>query len=332
MTEFERFKKLQEKYLDKTATPDETAEFLALYQSGKFSDLERAEFKEIWYVDQPVSARDSKIHDRILTTILTNSNYKKKTRFSKKPAVQLALAAAIALLAVAGIWQYHKSSTPEPAAPLISLQTITGPFYGKLPDGTTLQLKDSSQLTFDEASFGIKHRAVQLSGTAFFKVTKNPDVPFTVQSGPVRTSVLGTEFNIGTSRDIIAVTVMEGQVRVGDRTNTFGVIIPHEKMIVKTGDMSYSKQKTTGEAELQWRRTNLTFENTNLLDVLTRLEELFDIKITLENDALKKCPITAKFTNNESLDDMLDQITGSLGADASITGYGVTIEGGKGCD
>src|SRR5258705_1291820 len=66
----------------------------------------------------------------------------------------------------------------------------------QLPDGTQVWLNANSQLLYNSENFGKDERTVNLTGEAFFDVTKNEKIPFVIHAGVVKITVKGTALNV----------------------------------------------------------------------------------------------------------------------------------------
>lgn len=62
--------------------------------------------------------------------------------------------------------------------------------------------------------FGINERALNLTGEAYFEVTKNKHIPFKVHTDELDVKVLGTKFNFRNYQDDLEakVCLLEGKV------------------------------------------------------------------------------------------------------------------------
>jgi transmembrane sensor len=117
--------------------------------------------------------------------------------------------AASLLLAIGGIWMIAKRANDKdmtgrtaghPSAPARIAWNERNNTTGKpkivtMPDGSEIKLFAHSSLRYPD-SFGIGRRDVWLDGTADFSVKKDKGHPFTVISGSLATTVLGTSFGI----------------------------------------------------------------------------------------------------------------------------------------
>ncbi|MBN2480834.1 MAG: FecR domain-containing protein, partial [Bacteroidales bacterium] len=65
----------------------------------------------------------------------------------------------------------------------------------KMPDGTKIWLNAGTTITYDE-NYGLETRTLNLTGEAYFDVSKNESRPFIVQTSEITVRALGTKFNV----------------------------------------------------------------------------------------------------------------------------------------
>ena len=87
-----------------------------------------------------------------------------------------------------------------------------------LSDGTRVYLNAESRLKYPVVFRGTE-RVVELSGEAYFKVSKDALRPFVVKMNGVNVRVLGTSFNVRSYADEgqVVTTLVEGKVKVNDQ-------------------------------------------------------------------------------------------------------------------
>ncbi|TAM96583.1 MAG: hypothetical protein EPN39_13420, partial [Chitinophagaceae bacterium] len=102
--------------------------------------------------------------------------------------------------------------------------TLTVPRGGEyqimLPDGTKVWLNAASSIRFPTA-FNGNDRDVEITGEAYFEVTKDPAKPFNVSvDDGIKVEVLGTHFNVDAYNDepTAKVTLLKGKIRVSRLT------------------------------------------------------------------------------------------------------------------
>lgn len=202
-----------------------------------------------------------------------------------------------------------------------------------LSDSSIIWLKGNSSIVYPE-KFDGKERHVRLTGEALFEVSKDPDHPFIIQCGGLTAKVLGTSFNIKSSKTDIEVLVLTGKVMLSSRGNTEGLVVhPSEKAVYNEAQNQMAKvivrekekiAKTTGTDY------SMRFHATMLKEIIRRIEGKFDVRVSLSDERLGNCTITADFTD-QSLDRTLSMISQTLDIKYERVDNQVIIKG-EGCD
>jgi len=184
-----------------------------------------------------------------------------------------------------------------------------------LPDGSRVFLNEGSEITYP--SVFKQERTVKLKGEAFFEVMSDPLNPFTVRSGKVMISVLGTSFNVK-NRDQssdIEVYVKTGKVRMAmEETDQF-ITLQAEEL----GQASEQKLTQTVQEDLNyisWKTKDFKFVDAELMEVLVELEESYHVKIHAEGIELKNMKITTSY-REQSIDAILETIGTAFGMNVS---------------
>ena len=190
----------------------------------------------------------------------------------------------------------------------------------ELSDGTILHLNAGSRLTYPKKFFG-DARNIFMSGEAFLQVAKDPEHPFVVKSGEVKVTVLGTSFNFKDFPDSrnVEILLMEGSVKV-DIDTPEG---PHELRLSPGDKMRYNRVE--GKVDITnfkpdkyktfYEDNSLHFFDVEMSDIARELSRRFDQEIVVMDDKLASRRYFAIFTNNESLDDVLN----AMNADGRIS-------------
>ena len=137
----------------------------------------------------------------------------------RKRSYRWIVAASIAILTLFGGYLFLMQ--PVTAAKAIVTNTYPNDIrLLRLPDGSRVWVNQNTKIAYTD-EFAGDTREVTLSGEAFFEVAKDPDKPFIITSGAVRTTVLGTSFNVEAyAGKPIAVSVRSGLVKVQSSGNT----------------------------------------------------------------------------------------------------------------
>jgi ferric-dicitrate binding protein FerR (iron transport regulator) len=191
-----------------------------------------------------------------------------------------------------------------------------------LPDGTVVHLNAASRLWVDPA-FGGTERRVVLEGEAYFAVASDPSKPFRVYTGASFTEVRGTEFGVRYRRDKIDVVVSRGKVRVVSRSKGGSVDLERGEGVTATASGELSKPHRVDLHEsLAWRENRMAFKKTPLEDVMTEIEEVYDLHVEFKTPAARSRTLTGTFSV-DSIDVVLSQI--ALAMDLSIHRDGRTV-------
>ena len=201
----------------------------------------------------------------------------------------LSAVAAIALLCFIG-WNTYCYLKP---AALQTISTLADTRTIKLPDGTEVTLNHFSSLTYPEKFKG-EHRKHS----------------FIVQTESVNVEVLGTHFNVESYPDDpeVKTTLLEGSVAVSNKSNSVRIVLkPNESAIYNKEKKSMTLEVSDRVAEeIAWRNGELIFTNLPLQEIARQLSNTFGVDISITDTALQNYRITARFSSEEGLDQILD--------------------------
>ncbi len=176
--------------------------------------------------------------------------------------------------------------------PLLELTTPVGGTYQiTLPDGTQVWLNAASTLRYP-THFSATERKVELSGEAYFSVTKDTDKPFKVISSGQEIQVLGTEFNVSAYPDDpeAKTTLVEGKVRLSvaqqisagtGEHHKYVELVPGEQGVVSSRNLVKTKVDT--ELYTAWKNGFFYFYGTPLEDILRQAARWYDIEVIYRN-------------------------------------------------
>ena len=224
------------------------------------------------------------------------------------------LAAAIliaAMLMVAGYEVVTNYNASSQMLEISAARQVLNKFT--LPDGTLVSLNSDTKVSYPR-KFGRKTREVNIVGEAFFEVKPNKNQPFIIHAGKAQIKVVGTSFNVSAYPDkkLVEVIVETGKVQV---LNKMADSIKSEALILTPGDkgtLVYSSNTLNKTANsdpnfIAWKTHNLNFKATSLKEVIEELQNVYKVKIRLDDAKLNELLLTAQF-NNYSLDFILKVI------------------------
>lgn len=158
-----------------------------------------------------------------------------------------------------------------------------------LSDGTKISLNCNSTITYPKVFVG-NFRDVKLDGEAFFEVAKDKTKPFTVTANGIKTTVLGTKFNVSAYQNLkqISIALLEGKVEV----QTFE---GRDRLILKPAEMatfdkkvgSLSRSVTNASTISSWKDGNIVFDGATFEDIAAKLNNIYGVKLMDKTRGLK---------------------------------------------
>lgn len=202
-----------------------------------------------------------------------------------------------------------------------------------LSDSSIVWLKGTSSIFYPE-EFSANERNVELVGEALFEVTKDPHRPFKIRCGGLTAKVLGTSFNIKSNTTDVEVVVLTGKVALSSKGNSQGLIVlPNEKAVYNEAQDQLEKVEVKEKertAKVQGTEYIMRFNASSMTDVIQKIEGKFNVRVSVSDERLRNCTITADFTD-QSLIRTLSMIAQTLDIAYSIESKEVKLLGG-GCD
>lgn len=231
--------------------------------------------------------------------------------------------AAVALIAIGCtvFWQFfdNRGSSKEMNTALVTerMDTIFNQDAVKqlvlLPDQSKVLLSPGSRITFEH---GFRKRHIALTGGATFDVAHDANRIFTVSTGEVLTTDIGTVFEIdGTNREEVLVKLIEGKIKVGQIANSqLGLedqfLHPGEsiRVDISSGKMHLKKPATIKRHTNQAVSKRLVFDKTPLDVVFKEIENRFQVELVFKSDDLVNLSFSGSVELNDSLPEILDII------------------------
>ncbi|HEY8933981.1 MAG TPA: FecR domain-containing protein [Cyclobacteriaceae bacterium] len=336
-----RLKILFQRYIDETCSEHELEELMMLIRKSSSEDEVKLLMDEVWSDLSPEKHQQltSLQSDAILNKILPTLNEKIYHTKVQTSFPWFKVAASILLLIVAtGIFYYYNHAiSPAPTKSLSTTSAqLSSPIeheYIKLPDGSTVILNNNSTLDYDESFDNKSTRSVTLHGEGYFDIRHDPSKPFIVNTNNLKTTVLGTAFNIKaySTDHNITVTVLRGKVKVENEKAVIGIITPNEQIIFDTQKYEGYHQIVNGKESVAWTEHDMFFDNVTVEEAVQKLKERFKVNISIDNDQIKTCRFTATFVRGENLDQILSVLCEFNNAQYRRDDNGNIIIKGRGC-
>lgn len=265
---------------------------------------------------------------------------------------RFAAAAMIILLAGAGIGylflgkssthNYTKQEIVQPEQKVVE-NSHSEVMLLTLADGSRVELLPGSRISFIE-NFEADKRVIDLRGEAVFQVAKDANRPFTVNSGKVNTTALGTKFRVSYYADAgnVSVQLYEGKVLVQSMLNnkiqkaflSSGEVLTYHaadgNLVVNqnlpaSGDKTRSsfakasptdgpEQGMTEAGKFGEQRVSVNiptwyrFDKEWLPNVFDQLADIYHVKIIYQKEDLENKYFIGKFEQTSSLETILETI------------------------
>ncbi|MEM9327356.1 MAG: FecR domain-containing protein [Bacteroidota bacterium] len=293
--------------------------------------LERQESREVYPEQSRLQAIEHEMWDNISAELPGSSEAQSVPLY--RAAMRYAATAVI--LCALGLSAYFLSVSPDVASGeyivnFDDFRTVETQRAQKrtltLPDGSSIRLNYETVVKVPD-QFEDDQRIVYLSGHAHFDVAKDPDRPFIVYTDESKTQVLGTSFDINTSKvnGETEIIVTSGKVTFSgveaDRSKV--TLTPNDRAILSSDQTIVTDQVDAAQLTA-WKDNRLVFDDRTLEQVIQVLEPWYDIKVFVKNPALMQKDFRLSM-DNPSLASVMESLS-VLGAfDYTIEGQQVSI-------
>ncbi|WP_154402467.1 FecR family protein [Mucilaginibacter endophyticus] len=298
-------KELARKLMQGTISPDEKIWLDAWY--ANFSDEEVL-----------LSTSKHQTPEQLRESILNKITARMETPV--KPARKVItlwrnIAAAAAVVLLITFAALYKNEVLEVVDPAKQVELATAPGKHRqisLPDGTRIWLSPGSKISYPD-KFRAKERLVKLEGEAFFDVVHDEDHPFVIQSGQLKTVVLGTSFNVKAYPDeiISEVTVISGKVAVQEHDlpkSKQAIMVLNQQAVYNKNNRSLIKQDYPNASKFLSQRTGLfSYDGSSLQNVTDDLSLQYGIRVNLA-PGIAQSGFYGHINTNEPVDKTLNKL------------------------
>jgi transmembrane sensor len=204
-----------------------------------------------------------------------------------------------------------------------------GEFMLQLSDGTKVWLNSETTLRYP-VQFAGSERRVELTGEAFFEVTRNEKIPFLVESGNQTVKVLGTEFNISSYKDdrFVYTTLVNGSVEVYSRSRpeVRQFLAPNEQSSLSVSGDQISKRTVDPFQYVAWKDGRFVFNDLKLEDIMNTLSKWYDVDVIFARDDLRNIRFTGNLKRYEDFGEIMKKIEMTHEVEIQIENRKITIK------
>lgn len=326
--------------MDETCTPEEKDEFFSLLLHAGYDDQLRQLIADTWNEDLPSYSQDKARADDILHRI--HNRRESESSPESPPEARAAVvplasgrrrvllrslaAVVIAILLMPVLYFHflrHVVAKPANIVPAVAVATQSPPADRcvTLPDGSKVLLHQNARLDL-RTGFTASRREVTLHGEAYFDIHRDSR-PFVVHTAGIRTTVLGTAFNIDAVNERqIVITVTKGKVKVENGRGEVSILRRNEQLSVDSAHLRLQKSTVDAGATLTWKKTYWLFNDVPLREAMEELSQRYHLSVFYTNPAAANCPVTASFIAGESVEAMIEVL-------AKINNMSFTLDHGR---
>lgn len=304
-----------------------------MLRRGEHDEDLRRLLDETWKQDLPGYHQKNQTAHAILENIIKHQPVvipPQKSKVHKLRYIWFSAAAAVFVLVLFSFLTYYfrSSSTPpvvkDPAPKQLADQ------YLILSEGSKVMLHKGAHIEY-QPDFSGTAREVYLTGEAYFDIRKDKR-PFIVHTGNVKTTVLGTAFNINAVDKNITVTVTKGKVKVENEKGEFSIIKRNEQVTVDVNHNSLKKAIVDANEIIVWKKPYLLLNDISIKEAVQELEQRFHVEIGFGNPELENCSVTASFIHDESIEQIIKVLSKINNMDYKIINPGKFELYGDGCN
>jgi len=206
---------------------------------------------------------------------------------------------------------YDIKGTKNKASGFNTLATTNGETYRvRLPDGSMVWLNAASSLKYPVSFQHSAERVVQLSGEAYFEISKDRKHPFIVRSREQQVEVLGTHFNINAYHDEpdILTTLLEGSIRLRPERGIARILKPGQQAKLANGDLKILEADP--RTATAWKDGHFRFRNESLQSVMRKISRWYNVEVIFQK-GLPEDTYSGAVTRHSDIRQVLDIMEGS---------------------
>lgn len=203
-----------------------------------------------------------------------------------------------------------------------------GEFKIVLEDGTEVWLNAESKLTYPE-TFGNAERRVAVRGEAYFKVHKDPEKPFYIETDGQLIRVYGTEFNVRSYEEdeTVCTTLVEGSISIRPVGTGQGelVLAPNHQSLFNKKDATACLRTVNPEVFVSWKNGMFVFEEQNLEQIMCTLSRWYNFTYTFKDESLKETVFMGSIPRYAEFDDVIHILEKSGGIKLEMKGQNIIL-------
>lgn len=180
----------------------------------------------------------------------------------------------------------------------IPMQELTVPAGQQLnltlADGTNVWLNSKTKLRYP-AIFNGSERRVEIDGEGYFRVTKNAEMPFRVETSRGEIEVLGTTFDVEaySSDNSFNTSLIDGAVKIQADGRSCRLVPGQTASVDASGKIHISN--IDNYDEFRWTEGIISLKNDSFKEIMKKFEKCYGVTISIENSRIGDVAYSGKF-------------------------------------
>lgn len=226
----------------------------------------------------------------------------------------------------------------------LTYNTLTTPRGGQyqlvLPDGSKVWLNAASSIRYPTVFAG-NERRVEITGEAYFEITKNAAMPFRVifplyQGAPGGASregaieVLGTHFNINAYDDeeAIKTTLLEGKVKITKDAASV-ILNPNQQASIPYSSQSSQSSRSIPvktvdvEEVMAWKNGAFQFAGAGIQAVMRQISRWYDVEVEYKGNI--SLHFAGTMSRNVNISQVIEMLERAGGIKIIVNGKKITV-------
>lgn len=258
-------------------------------------------------------------------------------RGAKRKTIRYLMAAASVIVLFVAAWSWFSTKAPVEKQPVVAVVPVPVIYRDitnrgdtvmafALSDGSAIHLSPNSTVSFTDPIINDQKRSVYLKGKALFSVYKDKSHPFTVYSGELSTTALGTSFSIDdfVQNSTIKIRLFEGSVVVryqkapAESNSMQRYLKPGQELVYNKQNAIVSIRSFLSEGgkskplvaalDSADARSWYMFNNQSLPQVFDYLGKLYGVEIKYRRSELQNLFFIGKLEKTDTLQAILNDI------------------------
>ena len=229
--------------------------------------------------------------------------------------------------------KYPVRESPEEGVSSLSLTTPRGgEFRITLEDGTEVWLNAQSQLIYPE-KFSQTERRVSVEGEAYFRVARDEQKPFIVETAGQVVQVLGTEFNVHSYAEdpTVETTLVKGSIamRPAEANGAQMVLTPGHQAVFDKSGHDINVRSVDTEVVTSWRDGKFVFEKQTLEQLMLTLSRWYDFTFEFADSPAASTVFMGRIPRYAEFADVVAILESSGGLKVTVRGKHVIVKSDK---